>query len=611
LAIELSKYLAAKRPATPLGLIPEDVLKHIVEGFCSRLDAGVTIVYPEGELSPAQVAGAEPAQFQRTDAPSAPQKYHAFCRAFRETPGGDDACRECDRRRALRYWQASSLGPDVYPCHMGMIDMTYPLLLRGQMVAVAFAGQVLNDAGLANMRTKALQDAASRDSLLALLADEKGCPRLGRADLRERIAEFEAFGAMLQELLRSMYEAQWNAARREFLGEVSRELTAAPAANLEAWSAVLGSVLGSFAALVGLGGVKVYSRRRSRYELWGRTPAGVDSTADDQFPVKYAAQIEPGKLVPLADVPGAAGLRQQARLACDEIDVFVDEYREQLQLALDTLIVVWGPVDPADREFIQEFCEIIANRVRVMRLVVTLQEERAKFEERVGHVGHTAKTPLQAALGVVADIQRRPDIPVEVGAQARTCGRNIAIAAAYMRGIYSGPTHHARDADLRGVVQRVVNDFGEVAASRQCGLLYEVDSLYNPQFRDQGTLGIAITNLLDNATKYSAPGREVLIRLTRLTSGLAVIVVENTGQGIPDADVSRIRDHLERYEPPDLPSELRERREGGGIGLAMADRFVEEHGGWLDIKSYPLGERHRDDPRDHWRTVVTVAVPRR
>jgi signal transduction histidine kinase len=124
-------------------------------------------------------------------------------------------------------------------------------------------------------------------------------------------------------------------------------------------------------------------------------------------------------------------------------------------------------------------------------------------------------------------------------------------------------------------------------------------------------LGIAITNLLDNATKYSAPGGEVSIRLARLTSGLALVVIENDGQGIPNEHISRIKRPRERYEPPGLPDDLGERREGGGIGLAMAEQFVEDHGGWLDIRSYPLGERYRDDPRDHWRTVVTVAVPPR
>jgi hypothetical protein len=41
----------------------------------------------------------------------------------------------------------------------------------------------------------------------------------------------------------------------------------------------------------------------------------------------------------------------------------------------------------------------------------------------------------------------------------------------------------------------------------------------------------------------------------------------------------------------------------------MAIEYLENHGGWLEIRSDPLEPCYQDDPSDHWTTTVTVGLP--
>ncbi|HSZ68787.1 MAG TPA: HAMP domain-containing sensor histidine kinase [Solirubrobacteraceae bacterium] len=82
-------------------------------------------------------------------------------------------------------------------------------------------------------------------------------------------------------------------------------------------------------------------------------------------------------------------------------------------------------------------------------------------------------------------------------------------------------------------------------------------------------LGRAVNNLLDNAVKYSPPGRPVEIRLTGHE-----LTVRDHGPGIADADLPHIFDRFYRG------AEARG-RPGSGLGLAIVRQVVEQHGGTI------------------------------
>ncbi|XVO88933.1 heavy metal sensor histidine kinase [Pseudomonas palleroniana] len=94
---------------------------------------------------------------------------------------------------------------------------------------------------------------------------------------------------------------------------------------------------------------------------------------------------------------------------------------------------------------------------------------------------------------------------------------------------------------------------------------------------DRGMLRRALSNLLDNALRFTPAGGEVRVRLQ---NGVR-LCVENTGKGIPAAVLPRLFDRFYRADPA--------RREGSsehaGLGLAITQSIVRAHGGRIFCES--------------------------
>jgi signal transduction histidine kinase len=87
----------------------------------------------------------------------------------------------------------------------------------------------------------------------------------------------------------------------------------------------------------------------------------------------------------------------------------------------------------------------------------------------------------------------------------------------------------------------------------------------------------ALLNLLDNAIKHSTPNSQIFI--TGYKQGKqAVVTIRDQGQGIKDSDLSRI---FEQFYTGDRSRQGR----GVGLGLAIAKRIIEAHGGSITVSS--------------------------
>jgi two-component system sensor histidine kinase SenX3 len=96
---------------------------------------------------------------------------------------------------------------------------------------------------------------------------------------------------------------------------------------------------------------------------------------------------------------------------------------------------------------------------------------------------------------------------------------------------------------------------------------------------DSRQLVSAITNLLDNAVKYSEPGGEVVLG-AELEDDRVVIVVSDLGIGIPATDLERIFERFYRVD------RARSRATGGtGLGLAIVRHVAAAHGGDVAVSS--------------------------
>ena len=90
---------------------------------------------------------------------------------------------------------------------------------------------------------------------------------------------------------------------------------------------------------------------------------------------------------------------------------------------------------------------------------------------------------------------------------------------------------------------------------------------------DADALRQVLTNLFDNALRYTPQGGRVSCRLRRADAGNVVSVTDN-GSGIPGEHLSRVFERFYRADPS------RSRDEGGtGLGLSIVKHLVEAHGG--------------------------------
>lgn len=120
----------------------------------------------------------------------------------------------------------------------------------------------------------------------------------------------------------------------------------------------------------------------------------------------------------------------------------------------------------------------------------------------------------------------------------------------------------------------------QVLASQKGVQLNISDPLPRVQLRgDDEMLKRMVLNLLDNAIKYTGTGGEICIALAGYNESVHIVVTDN-GPGIPFEDQSRIFDRFYRVD------KARSRALGGaGLGLSIARRIAEDHGGKISVES--------------------------
>jgi hypothetical protein len=109
-------------------------------------------------------------------------------------------------------------------------------------------------------------------------------------------------------------------------------------------------------------------------------------------------------------------------------------------------------------------------------------------------------------------------------------------------------------------------------ACEDAGIAFSSDIGKNLDFTgDRTLLAQAISNLLDNAVKYTPSGQSIAF-LARRTEGRIEITVQDTGPGIPEEDLERVKERFVRLDEARTHS-------GSGLGLALVDAVAELHSG--------------------------------
>ena len=134
-------------------------------------------------------------------------------------------------------------------------------------------------------------------------------------------------------------------------------------------------------------------------------------------------------------------------------------------------------------------------------------------------------------------------------------------------------TYDFGDADLRQIVERVVSDFTSAAERKGLRLSFVADDRVAYVTRiDAGKMTEVVSNLLDNAIKYTPHG-SIAVKLSRGDESL-LLSIEDTGVGIDATILPKLFQKYVRAADASATN-----AGGTGLGLYVAREYVEAHGG--------------------------------
>lgn len=220
--------------------------------------------------------------------------------------------------------------------------------------------------------------------------------------------------------------------------------------------------------------------------------------------------------------------------------------------SLNDLLARLGDALAAQRAFIADAAHELRTPIAAMQLQAQLVE-RAESEEEAHAAIADLKAGIQRAGHAVRqlltlarqdpDMAAKPFVSVSLAELARSViGDQIALAG-------------AKDIDL-----------GIEAVDESALVLGDTEGLR-----------ILLTNLIENAIRYTPKGGQVDIFIRRMEDGRASVEVADTGPGIAVKDKSRVFDRFYRAEGTAEP--------GTGLGLAIVKTVADRHGASIELNN--------------------------
>jgi two-component system phosphate regulon sensor histidine kinase PhoR len=135
--------------------------------------------------------------------------------------------------------------------------------------------------------------------------------------------------------------------------------------------------------------------------------------------------------------------------------------------------------------------------------------------------------------------------------------------------------------DLREVLAHVAESLAPLAHDTGVELALDIAPEPLTVLGERDELVRVFENLVENAIKYGASGKRVVVRAMRTsTPPQAVVAVQDFGPGIPPEHVPRLTERFYRVDPTES------RQKGGtGLGLALVKHILTRHRGTLSIES--------------------------
>jgi len=224
------------------------------------------------------------------------------------------------------------------------------------------------------------------------------------------------------------------------------------------------------------------------------------------------------------------------------------------------------------------------------------EEARRLKEQFTANIAHELRTPLNVILGFSEMMHLTPEVygVTDWTPQVRRDIAQIYTASRHLLQLVDDvldlsrlnaerTTLHKDFCDLGQLIQEVVDTSKQLVGNRPVRLNVQLDPTVPRLMLDATRIRQALFNLLNNAMRFTDEG-EITVRSQRRDDDV-LVTVSDTGVGIPHSELEHIFDEFYQAEGSTARS-----GKGMGLGLAIAKRFVQMHGGRLWAESPAVGD---------------------
>jgi len=227
-----------------------------------------------------------------------------------------------------------------------------------------------------------------------------------------------------------------------------------------------------------------------------------------------------------------------------------------------------------------------AGTVAVLHDVTELMQLEKMRREFVANASHELRTPLAAIHGFAETLLGNPSLDeADRRAYLEVIDRHSKRLGAIVADLLELSKIESRETrlelaavDTTKLAETLLRDWGPRIEQKQLKVSLTSDrpgiAWADPQACEQ-----ILSNLLDNAIKYTEPGGSIALRIGGDERSVR-IAVSDTGVGIPERDLARIFERFYRVD------QARSRSQGGtGLGLAIVKHLVQSLGGAIQVES--------------------------
>jgi signal transduction histidine kinase len=222
----------------------------------------------------------------------------------------------------------------------------------------------------------------------------------------------------------------------------------------------------------------------------------------------------------------------------------------------------------------------------LVRQAETLREADRAKDEYLAVLAHELRTPLSTISNALHILGQLDLADERAFRQITTASRQTATLSRIVEDLLDISRIARGKLELRAgpielckVATNAAQAVGPMIDSRRHVLEVSLPSRPAWVEADPVRLEQVVTNLLTNAARYTEAGGRIWLTVTA-EEGAAVIRVRDTGVGIPEEQLRDVFELFTQVGPPSSRSQV-----GLGIGLALAKRIVELHGGSIAAAS--------------------------